>query len=1340
MKCNTNNIEELNNVVKNGGVIYETSVNQTQQTTLSFFNHTSDNFEKKDLVYQTVDGGSKLSKTVTTEISKKLEKKYGMSKFENLEIMAEIGTFTHAINEGVFKFLIDRTKGQNASEILLDIDLERLKWSDLKNDAIEYLKPIYNKHNIKLTSSNKQGMSNLESLYNGVLDLYKDIITHQHRLNTKGIPGDAVLLLEQIVVDPKSDIGGTADLIVLFSDNTAALYDFKSKIPAKKYLDEKGNLVTYDYITKSAKEKYKMQLHNLQRILVTKYGVKQVTRARIVPIQLEVPLDPDGKLGKTVTNIVYGDKQNRFLAQYAPLPEVTGLKHLDEYLKDIETKIRNYTNKNDKGQYTNRIEELEIVKQSILTRLSYDSILSYASDLITEYDDLSKLSIERLRELKDELNSLLMLNRVMHDLKQNLEEESKQALESSLRIISTGIVDKLFEVENELYNKRLNNYVNNLTGYSLVDQSGEFITFNDEGFLSKYINQLSQFDNPLFKTLKATIDDAKYNVREKVKSLIENVITIDSNLRNWMAQNGKDEKWLIDSLIDTDSSSKDADNLYSKLSDPFRKELAKIKEGKDIDKIIRYYEPSEYHKQNFERLKAEKKAHYEKTLPDAKSVKYAFEKWLNNNDLTFTNGEPTRPSAWFKQLKFGKLKLKESIIEKNYSDKFKYIQSVPPLLAYYEMFENYNKEFRDVLGLEYYNLPNNFLPNVRKSNIDRMLDNGVIQGTKDIIDNFIQELDVREDDMIYGEIDPDTGEMKKTIPRFYINPFRNKNGEVAIGEKSYDLTKSLIIFSKMAYNYQYMNDVEAVVLTMRDFLSEKGEQVIRRGDHVLKDFVGNELSSKIQGTSTEKIFQSFVDLYLYGVNVNPISADSSGKYEKLILEAKQYFTLKALGLGFIPSLGSFLAAKTQAAIEGFKGQIYTSDQYKTSMKYIYSDREKFHALYAFFDPMNIKYDFFNISDDKIGIGDPRERNKIKKYVNSRVLLRSFSAGDEFIDEVILASMAQNFYIDTDGNLRRMKNDEERATKKSLWESFSYKDGEANLDINPEKLKKVIIDFRNAAQAAQSKIKGVIPEDDKAYWQTQIVGQVLMHFKSWMPGVMKERFGSVRYNDALQMVEMGRFTAFKQEMHSVEQLSIIPFIREIAIPKLLELFKHIMFFGGKGSNERLRMAYEAWLFRNPQHKGIVSFEDFMTAQRAQMKALIIELRLILAMAMLIALLTADFDDDGEKFYQEMWLTRKLVAVLAKTNQELSFTYNPAEFASMIKNPIPMAGVLTDAVNVLSNTYDETIDTVLGEKVPLPFHKAQTDDKTGFGYYTGKLIPGVSQLEKFLEIFNKDNSLK
>jgi hypothetical protein len=1351
--CKASNLEELNNIVNNGGEIYDISVNQTQQDTIGFLKHSNESFTKKDGKYETKDSGAKLATTVTTKIAEKNERKFGKSKSVNLQTSAKAGTFVHALNEGVLNHLIAITDGLSTEETIDHVN--SLTWNNHGDTIKGVLLPIA-KDNIDiriLGSVNEEDRHNLQAIFEGAKDIFLQMHNRQkyinRRLNTNG---KAYLSMEQIVVDPKSSMGGTGDLLAIFSDNTAAVFDFKTKIPAKKYLDRDGNLVSRDYITYTAKENYKMQLASLQRILTKRYGIKQVIQSRIVPIQLNMPINKEtGEIGNTITKIVYGAKQNEFLAQYAPLPELTGFKDLDDFLIDIEKRIKNYENKlkvdsANRDFYKTKLDELQQAKQSILVKHSFNDLVKFGEDLLksTEGEKMSEMTIDQLRDIKDELKSLTLLSNATYEYRQALASNAKNKdiitqIEITVKSLSSAVQDRLFEVEQELYNKRLTDAVKELSGYSILDQSGRFITFNDEGFFGKYTNQLSQFDNPIFKSYRSLLDKAQYDTRDKVSKLIENVISIDNNLRNWMKENSKDEAWLIKSLIDTESDSSSADNLHSTISPEFRAKIKEVKESKDMKKILEYYEANATFADWFAKENIEKKAYFENKYSDPKAAANAYARWLENNDLTLVNGKPKQPEAWLAQLGRGKLKLRQSVIEKNYSKEYQYIKSIPVLSAYYNMFEDYNKEFRKILGVDYYNLPNNFLPNIRKSNIDRLLDNGIIKGGADIFNNFMEELNIREDDMLFGEIDPDTGALKKTIPKFFISPFKHKNGKVAIGEKSYDLTKSLILFSKMAYNYEQMNKIEGVVLTMRDFLSEKGEQVIKRGGKVLHDLVGNELSSKIAGKDIESIFQSFVDLYLYGVSVNPISDNSSGKYEKLILQAKQYFTLKSLGLGFIPAFGGFLAAKTQAAIEGFKGQVYTTEQYKKAMTFVYNDRQKFHALSAFFDPMGVKYDFFAIDGDTV-IGDPRERNKIKKYVNSRMLLRSFSAGDEFIDESILAAMAQNFYIDEDGKLRRMKDDKERTEKasRSVWNLFNYNGEEATLNVSEEHLKDIKIDFRKAAQSAQSKIKGTIPEEDKAYWQTQIVGQVIMHFKSWMPGVMRERLGKTKYNDALQLIEMGRFTAFGQELYNAEQLSIPMFMKEILLPKLGELAKHLVWYNGGKSNPRVKLSYENWLNNNPHYRGVVSFSDFLAAQKAQMKALIIELRILLTFAMLIALLGSDWDDDGKKFYQEMWLTRKLVAVMAKTNSEISFTYNPAEFANMIKNPIPLAGLLTDAVKVISNTYDETVDVTLGETFPLPFHKPQKQDKTGAFYYTSKLIPGAGQLEKFLEIFGNNNN--
>lgn len=1353
--CNSTNIEELGNQVRNHEAIYNTTANQTQDVTAGFFEHTTDNFKKEDQVYKTKDSAAALATTITTKIAERFQKKFGNYEFDQLDLYAAVGTFIHSLGEETLNYLIKSTENMSTDEAIAHAS--GLTWDNVKKDIKNVLSPIAKNSDIKLiTALSETERHNLQAVFEGFRDVFVQIHNRQRAINRRlGTTGKVRIFTEQMLIDPKADIGGTADLIALYSDNTAAVFDFKTKIPAKKYTDSNGHIITTDYITFTHKEKYKAQLGTIQKILTSRYGVKQVVQSRIVPIQVNMAVDNEtGKYTKTINRIVVGAKQNPNLAQYAPLPELTGFKDLDEFLTDIEKRIVIYENKiknnsKDKDYYKKKLEELQHAKQSILVKHSFNDLIGYGEELLAsiEGEKISDLDIDQLRELKDELKALTVLGNVTEEYRRALAVNNQNKaiidqIEIAIRTLSSSVSSRLFDVEQELYNKKLAAKIEELTGYSILDQSGNFITFNDEGFLGKYMNQLSQFDNPVFKAYRAILDETQYNTREKVTKLVNDVVSKDNDLRNWMKQNGKDEAWLVKSLIDTDPESPDADNLHSKLSSEFRKQLKELRTAKDADKIASIYEVTENYAEYLAKEKIEKKKYFDKRYDDARVATLMYDRWLSSHDLTFFNGKPKHPDAWVKQLSRGKLKIKDSVLEANYSDEYKYIKSIPALNAYYDLFEKYNKEFRNILGVEYFNLPNNFLPNIRKSNIDRMLDDGLMKGGADVLNNFMNDLNVREDDMIYGEIDPETGALKKTIPKFFINPFKSKNGKLAIGEKSYDLTKSLIVFSKMAYNYEQMNKVEGVVLALRDFISEKGEQIIKRGDKTMKDRIGNELTRKMQGKDIEHIFQSFVDLYVYGVSVNPISDNSSGKYEKLILEAKQYFTIKSLGLGFIPAAGSFIAAKTQAAIEGFKGQIYTTEQYKNTMKFVYSERPKVHALYAFFDPMDTNYDFFSVEGKKGGgLGDPRERNPIKKYVNSRLLLRSFSAGDEFIDECILTSMAQNYYLDNDNKLRRMKNDEERISKKdrSVWTMFNFDGENAKIDINEHDLKELKKNFRAAAQAAQSKIKGVIPAEDKAYWQTQIVGQVLMHFKSWMPGVMRERFGGTKYNDALQLIEMGRFTAFGQEIYDHEQLSIPVFMKDILLPKLGELAKHLVWYNGTKDNPRIKMSYENWLDNNQHYKGIVSYDDFLSAQKAQMKALIIELRLLLTMAMLVALLGADFDDDGKKFYQEMWVTRKLVAVLAKTNSEISFTYNPAEFANMIKNPIPLAGILTDAVNVIANTYDEAIDHTLGENAPLPFHKPQKEDKTGIFHYTGKLVPGVGQAEKFFELFGSNNNI-
>ena len=118
--CKASNIEELNNIIQNGGEIYVTSANQTQTVTFSFFKHSRDNFSKKEGLYTTIDGGAKLKTTVTTEISKKFEKRYAGYTFKNLEASA-------------FRF-ISQYAGKNLIDNIYFVDSKERKVYDVYCD------------------------------------------------------------------------------------------------------------------------------------------------------------------------------------------------------------------------------------------------------------------------------------------------------------------------------------------------------------------------------------------------------------------------------------------------------------------------------------------------------------------------------------------------------------------------------------------------------------------------------------------------------------------------------------------------------------------------------------------------------------------------------------------------------------------------------------------------------------------------------------------------------------------------------------------------------------------------------------------------------------------------------------------------------------------------------------------------------------------------------------------------------------------------------------------------------------------------------------------------------
>lgn len=1326
MNCKT--IEDMNAAVEHGDAINETHPDQVKDTTVGFLATTKMLVAKINGFYQVKTGGATIKQSVTEKVSKELP--FNGPENKLLEQQADIGTFGHSVSEYLMQQVIDVTNTLTNDKALAYV----------KNHVFdtEGLKKIFTDTGKTLDAKSIQNASE------GIRDLLLMVYKQQRTINTlSGKEGTATIVLEQIVLDPKRNIGGTIDCLVLYSDNTAGIIDYKTKIISPSNTDAFGNIIDpAKVVTDAALKRYKLQMFEYGRILREAYGVKTIRSVHIIPIKVNVKLDSKkGKYANKITGLAFPG-QDPLLEKVLPFSNATNFKSLDEFIRSIDVQLeklerRIKSDPSRRDELNEKIDKLNQSRLDILTQHNMDTILKYGQDLADSVNvaEAGNLGIKELQELIEELQLLASLSEATVDYRKFLKNTTKKQdvdnFEQKVGLVITQLNDKIDSLKEILFNDKVTALVESYSGFKITDDYGNFIPMAQEGYFGKWFYQLSQYDNPIFQSLRKILDEINYSTRLKTEAVVEEIVDTENKVYAWLKSTGRSFEDLIEIMINPEK-----DNFWGKYAKAYFDEI----DAASPENIHKYYAPSDNHEEWFTNKVIELIDKYTKEGLSKDEVSDKIKDFTSKNSLEMDGNSPKYPDAWFRSKRYNRLHLKDN--PKDYNDKYKFIMSVPELKAYYEMFEKYNKEFRDLLGVDYNQLPNSFLPNIRKTMAERVSEqgfSGFLDGTQDFFKDFSVREEDKSEDSSYNSNDK--------IPIFFLNPFRNKDNSLQIGEKSYQFGRSLAIFAKMAYNYDASTAREAEILALQQFLSEEAEQLVQSRGKNLIDKMGNPLTEKLQATDLPEIFKSFVDMYIYKIGVKPILGDKSGEIEKKLLKAKEYFTLKALGLNVVAGFASFTSAKINAMIESNKGIIFNSTNYKESMLASWSDREKFLAMNAYFDPMSHRLNNPVIGEEKqFGerqYGDPTMRGWVKKYVNSRMLMNVFSVGDQYIEELVLVAMSKNYYVDESGNVKRIKNDADMELHKDrlVWNLFEYdKETGPKLKLTKEQMGNAFESFRRAVQAGQSRIKGTIAEEDKAHWQNNIIMQLVMHFKSWMPGIMFERFGKVKFDNRIDSVYMGKYIALGKEFSNPDKLAFTIFFKKILLPKLGNLAADVATLGllkSRRLNDRFnkQLAFNKWLDENPHYKGKVTFEEFNEVQQKQLKSIIQELRVLLLLAGLILLMGMDWDDDGEKDYKKYLLTRKLASAIFKTQQEMSFVFDPTSFASMVKTPLPMIGLVNDVYKTLANTVDEILDIPFGEERLIG---GTTNDKQPLLFNTHKWMPGLGGLIRFLDVFNDDVS--
>ncbi len=1313
------NIKEAENTALAGGENFNTLMpNQTADYTRGLYEMTAHYGklveEGEDSWYEVF--GVKIPKRVSNLASYAYQRRVGrarmerMRKFPDNTIRTTTGTNIHAVMEDYLNYYASGIGSISA----------------IRKNSVENIPGLTNYMSKKLEKQAR--------------DLYKQFKTMQNDIDPNG---KFTVHTEQMAVDPVRGMGGTMDVHVIFSDNTDALIDYKSVSLYASHLNNSGTEIVSEVVKDSKQSDWNLTVGEYRRINQELYGIKKTRMSRVVLVGIQYEAKegknpPGSRLSGNIRRL-YTEADSEYLDP-RPIFEEARYAGINRHLSKQTSLIQEWEERLRTGKLPAHEKAALNVRIANLRKAANKLILkAQTDDTFQSIKDTLKLANKKLKQpthlkngdlnpeyptpeelinIRSELNLYTNLiaefNDYFADLKKVSPKDFKIAHAAFIELSSKVLIS--FEVVKD----RLQDTVKDSIPEYALDDKGNLLTQNELNYADRTFNRMSEIDHPIFEAAWTHIQDAQYDTRQSIKILHEEVSKVNDGVRHWAKRNGVNTQQAFFKIID-----REAGALIPRYDKEFREKINDAKSTGDIkflQDVFEFKDKTAYKKKYIEKKKSVSMFLTAKQLRN----------WEKRHDLLNSN------DAWYNVNLYEDLKYKEDVAVANYSAQYKELlnSSNKELLDFYTVYEEQNRKLRDLTGLSYGDMPDDFIPNIRKEIIEIMVEDGLFNMKPGAISQeWRDSLNIREEDAHIASVDAN-GQFKRNIPLLYLNKIRSKNGEVENNRKSYDLAHSLMVFGNMAYTYVNMKKIEPTLLGLRSLLAEP---TAKEGGTFAQDLTGRKVRGKFvkfveqakPSGDTTRFFEDVTDFYLYGIRFKVSSLSKSFDTTKALLKLKDYYAKKTLAFAVIPAGGAYVAGKIATALEATKNKSFSRKDSKKSYILLATDYEKYSKLPEFFD---------TFAEEHIEkYSTTLSASRAKKFTDTRTLFSPLRLVDESITAHVTVAMAQNWGIDEAGNLIRLNRIGINTDGiKSIWDTFK-KEGDKFVLENTNK--DVEIQFRSAVRKTVANIIGSLAQDDISGVSTSLLLNLAMQFKSWMPGIVRERLGKLRYDKDLQSFQWGRFKALGNELLGKEDTKTVfelqAYLNGYVAKRLSTLTLDLITFGlshkagiGRVNREKNKKYYYQWLLNNPQVSNRPDseelFEEYLATKEGQIKAALTEARVLAIFGMLITYLGGNADGE-EPRYMENYVTRLLFKLLFKTQSEISFVWNPSEFTRMISKPFPLASILSDFARTMANTFDETRDLLFGED--------SNRDKAPPFYYTIQWVIGAKQLSRIVELFEQ-----
>lgn len=1174
-------------------------------------------------------------------------------------------------------------------------------------------------------------------------------------------PGSRFLIERKVVNDKVTGmIGSTIDLIVIepitkedgTKDIRVDIYDWKFTNFDKTINDD---------IPFYKQGEWKEQMGEYTKILYN-YGLKpnQLRRARMIPFianyDRAIKNDPDSKLMLNSLEIGKFDNLKETKLYLLPVPidtESTDKKKVDNLIASLKNQWEKLYKKSvsPEEEFKKKLQRDELAKAIRYLHMKLDfaplynvafTFMNRAKEAFERFENIDYTNLTQddiatklgeLLEFRDSAEKFTNLDDIYLSVtpKEKMNDEEKKVF-ANLEKVSDS-TDRMLEKINELQREFVVQYALK-QGFTTEATKTNILNAERElDFIAKTFLEGTKLSPKIIKLASNAILQKSNLVALKTNELMAEVSPLLIELEQQAKIKGKKAFDLIGKVQGDNLS------LIKKIDKEFINEIAKAKESKDKQFFLDNMDKEEY-----DRLAKEAIAESIKELEattfatdperDSEIREYRIKKVQDSLDIN-------RPTFnGYKGKRFGYLFSKTMKEEQHYSEEFKELKKNPAAFKVWEFFTNLNLMAREMGYLNQKGL--SFFPLVEATIVDKFAQ------TKDLAfqakDLFKDYYTIRDyEDAQYSKIDPETGRLKKSIPKYFTKTSRS------VDQLSRDLTKIAPLWIKALMDYNSKKSMESMLLTMHSVEKSKGH-IIVENNKIVYDATGEARVDERSNRNADTL-EKITDDYLYGLgeNLDSIGNVAMGKgaeflgkdkekqeqrklsFKKGFENSNALLQALAVGLKFAVAIPNYFGVNFHAFINA--GGFYKFREFQkknlavtTGVGLTTIDK----ALLDTLVPIN----------ENIAQEEQRKLAKKQgylKYLSSWSLIDIAMITNSWPERKLQFANALAFNDNSmvvDGkivNIRQYLRAKDRENKykisveerRTLEKTFEDRVKELQETQSLSKTAKIennrlvipgvsdeeLANYRTKVIEFSRNLNGQMSLDNKADYRRDTILKSFMMFKNWIPKQVSARTLDIQKNEELDEWEYGRTRLFFKTWANLGFANILK-------------IRHILAGDEEGiriMSEMLEEKRKAYKEKTGQDLEITE-EEFYDLMRGELSRQMRELGLLFSMmAVFLAARAAIPPEDEDPITANKY--KYYIKLMSKIEDELSFYYNPLSFESITKGSIlPALGIATKAQKAVIDLRKEVQGQITGDEDLI--------DKAHPVKRFLDLIPGPSQFQQ------------